>query len=67
MDISHLNDEEIVETFYNKKLQQTNQSLRQKNKGKGVKLNDMQKGCDTLVNSWIGKKYVIIKNEPIFY
>ena len=36
-------------------------------KGKGVKLNVIQKGCDTLVNSWIDKKYVIIKNEPIFY
>ena len=76
--IKDLNGEEIIGTFYEKKLQKTNQQkfkIEKVIKRKGDKLYVKWKGCDNSFNSWIYKKDLVwfywlqlhcIKNESIF-
>ena len=57
--INDLNGKEIVETFYENKLQKTNEkgfTIEKLIKRKGNKLYDKWKGYDNSFNSWIGKK-----------
>ena len=57
--ISDLNGEEIVETFYEKELQKTNQKefrIEKVVKRKVNKLFVKWKGYDSSFNSWIDKK-----------
>ena len=57
--INHLNGEEIIGTFYEKKLQKTNQqkfTTEKEIKRKGNKLYVKWKGYDSSFNSWIDKK-----------
>ena len=57
--INDLNGEEIIETFYEKELQKTNQKefrIEKVIKRKGEKLYVKQKGYDSYFNSWMGKK-----------
>ena len=59
MDIRDINGEEIIGTFYEKKLQKTNQEefrIEKVIKKKGDKLRVKWKGNDNLCNSWIDKK-----------
>ena len=61
-----LNGEEIVGTFYEKELQQTNQEEFRTEKvisRKHDKLYVKWKGFDNSFNSWIDKKYKVIWNE----
>ena len=68
----HLYGEEIIGTFYEKKLQKTNQQkfrIEKVIKRKGDKLYVKWKGYDNSFNSWIDKKRFSIisyKNESIF-
>ena len=65
--ISDLNRKEIIETFYEKELQKTNQKrfrVEKVIKRKGDKLYVKWKGYDNFFNSWIDKKRHI--NEWIF-
>ena len=60
--ISDLDGESIVGTFYEKKLQKTNQEefrIEKVVKKKGDKLYVKWKGYDNSLNSWIDKKDVI--------
>ena len=60
--INHLNGEEIIGTFYEKKLQKTNQqkfTTEKEIKRKGNKLYVKWKGYDSSYNSWIDKKNLI--------
>ena len=60
--INDLNGEEIVETFYENKLQKANQKefrIEKVMKRKGDKLNVKWKGCDNLLNSWVDKKGIV--------
>ena len=73
MDISDLNGEKIIGTFYEKELQKTNQQQLKKGKvtkWKGDKFYFKWKGYHNSFNSWIDKKDLVgfycIKNEPIF-
>ena len=57
--INDLNGKEIVGTFYENKLQKTNQkgfTIEKVIKRKGNKLYVKWKGYDNSLNSWIGKK-----------
>ena len=66
--ISDLNGKEIVGTFYEKELQETNQEefrIEKVIKRKGSKLYVKWKGYDNLFNSWIDKKD-IVENELVF-
>ena len=59
--ISDLNGEKIIETFYEKELQKTNQNefrIKKVIKQKGDKLNFKWKGYDNSFNSWIEIKDV---------
>ena len=60
--INNLNEEEITGTFYEKKLQKTNQkefSIEEVIKRKGDKLYVRWKGYDNSFNSWIDKKDLV--------
>ena len=60
--INDLNGEEIAETFYEKKLQKTNQEefrIEKVIKTKGDKLYVQWKGYDNPFNSWIDKKDIV--------
>ena len=60
--INDLNGEKIIGTFYEKKLQKTNQKefrIEKVIKRKGDKLYVKWKGYDSLFNSWIDKKDLI--------
>ena len=60
--INDLNGEEIIETFYEKELQKTNQKEFRKEKvikKKGNKLYVKWKGYDNSLNSWIDKNNLI--------
>ena len=60
--INDLNGEEIIETFYEKELQKTNQKefrIEKVIKRKGDKLYVKWKGYDSSFNSWIDKKDLI--------
>ena len=60
--IIDLNGEEIVETFYEKELQNTNQEefrIEKVIKRNGNKLHVKWKGYDNSFNSWINKKDII--------
>ena len=60
--INDLNGEEIIETFYEKELQRTNQEefrIEKVIKIKGDKLYVKWKGCDSSFNSWIHKKHLV--------
>ena len=60
--IDDLNEEEITGTFYEKKLQKTNQkefSIEEVIKRKGDKLYVRWKGYDNSFNSWIDKKDLV--------
>ena len=60
--INDLNGEEIIETFYEKELQKTNQKefrIEKVIKRKGDKLYVKWKGYDNRFNSWIDKKDLI--------
>ena len=60
--IHDLNGEEILGTFYEKKLQKTNQKefrIEKVIKRKGDKLYVKWKGCDNSFNSWIDKKDLV--------
>ena len=60
--INDLNGEEIMETFYEKELQKTNQEefrIEKVIKRKGDKMYVKRKGYDNSFNSWIDKKYII--------
>ena len=60
--INDLNEEEIVETFYESKLQKANQkefTIEKIIKWKGDKLYVKWKGYDSLFNSWIDKKDIV--------
>ena len=57
--ISDLNDEEIIETFYEKEFQKINQEefrIEKVFKKKGDKLHAKWKGYDNSFNNWIDKK-----------
>ena len=57
-----LKSKEIVGTFYEKKLQKTNQKefrVEKVIKRKGDKLYVKWKGYDNSLNSWIAKKYIV--------
>ena len=57
--MNDLNGEEIIETFYEKELQKTNQKefkIKKAIKRKGDKLYVKWKGYDSSFNSWIDKK-----------
>ena len=60
--INDLNGEEIIKTFYEKKLQKTNQKefrLEKVLTKKGDKLYVKRKGYDNSFNSWIDKKDLV--------
>ena len=60
--INDLNGEEIIETFYEKELQRTNQEefrIEKVIKIKGDKLYVKWKCCDSSFNSWIHKKHLV--------
>ena len=60
--INDLNGEEIIETFYEKELQKTNQKefrIEKVIKRKGDKLYVKWKGYDNSFNSWIDKKDLV--------
>ena len=60
--IKDLNGEEIIWTFYEKKLQKTNQQEFRKEKvikQKDDKLYMKRNGCGSSFNSWIDEKYLI--------
>ena len=66
--INDLNSEEIIGTFYENKLQGTNQQeirIEKIIKRKGDKLYVKQKSYDNSFNSWIDKKD-IVSNESMF-
>ena len=57
-----MNGEEIIETFYEKKLQKTNQKefkIEKIIKRKGNKLYVKWRGYDNSFNSWIDKKDIV--------
>ena len=61
--ISDLNGKEIVGTFYEKKLQKTNQTeftIEKVIRRKGDKLYVKWKGYDNSFNGWIDKKDILI-------
>ena len=78
--VNDLNDDEIIETFYEKELQKANQQEFRIEKviKKGDKLYLKWKGYDSSFNSWIDKKRLnqinvilsitspLYKNESIF-
>ena len=71
--MNDLNDEEIIETSYEKELQKTNQQefrMEEVIKEKGDKLYVKWKCYDSSFNSLIDEKYLVsfycIKYEPIF-
>ena len=60
--INDLNSEEIIETFYEKELQKTDQKefrIKKVIKRKGDKLYVKWKGYDNSFNSWIDKKDLV--------
>ena len=60
--INDLKREEIIETFYKKELQKTNQQgfrIEKVIKRKGNKLYVKWKGYDNLFNSWIDKNDLV--------
>ena len=60
--INDLNGEKIIETFYEKELQKTNQKefrIEKAIKRKGDKLFVKWKGYDNSFNSWIDKKDLV--------
>ena len=60
--INDVNDEEIIGTFYEKELQNTNQKefrIEKVLKKKGDKLYVKWKGYDNSFNSWIDKKDLV--------
>ena len=60
--INDLNGDKIIGTFYEKKLQKTNQKefwIQKLIKRKGDKLYVKWKDYDISFNSWINKKYLI--------
>ena len=60
--INDLNGEEIIETFYENKLQKANQKefrIEKVMKRKGDKLHVKWKGYDNLLNSWVDKKGIV--------
>ena len=60
--ISDLNGEKIIETFYEKELQKTNQQefrIEKIIKRKGDKLYVKWKGYNNSFNSWIDKKDIV--------
>ena len=60
--INDSNDKEIIGTFYENKLQKTNQEefrIEKVIKKKGDKLYVKWKGCDSSFNSWIDKKDLV--------
>ena len=60
--ITNLNGEKIIRTFYEKKLQKTNQKkfrIEKVLKKKGYKLYVKWKGYDNSFNSWIDKKDLV--------
>ena len=60
--INDLNGEEIIETFYENKLQKANQKefrIEKVMKRKGDKLYVKWKGYDNLLNSWVDKKGIV--------
>ena len=60
--INDLNGEEIIETFYEKELQKTNQKefrIEKVIKRKGDKLYVKWKGYDKSLNSWVAKKDLV--------
>ena len=60
--INDLNGEEIIETFYEKELQKTNQEefrIEKVIKIKDDKLYVKWKCCDSSFNSWIDKKHLV--------
>ena len=62
--MSDLKGEEIVETFYEKELQKTNQKefrVKKVIKRKGDKLYVKWKGYNNSFNSWIDKKDIVYK------
>ena len=62
LEISDLNGEETVGSFYEKELQKTNQKefrIKKVIKRKGNKLYVKWKGYDSSFNSWIDKKSLI--------
>ena len=65
--VNDFNNEEIIESFYEKKLQKTNQKefrTEKVLKRKGDKLFAKWKGYDNGFNSWIDKKD-LLQNESI--
>ena len=65
--VNDFNNEEIIESFYEKKLQKTNQKefrTEKVLKRKGDKLYVKWKGYDNSFNSWLIKK-ISYKNESI--
>ena len=68
-DISDLNREEIVGTFYEKELQKTSQEdlrIEKVIKRKGDKLYVKWKGYDNSFNNWIDKKKTLHKMSQFF-
>ena len=66
--ISDLTDDEIIETFYEKELQNTNQQefrIEKVIKRRGNKLHVKWKGYDSSLNSWIDKNYSIDCNSIV--
>ena len=60
--ISDLNGEEIIESFYEKELERTNQKefrIEKILKRKGGKLYVKWKGYNNYFNSWINKKDIV--------
>ena len=60
--INDLNDEDLIETFFEKQLKKTNQkefTIGKVTKRKGDKLYVKWKGYDSLSNSWINKKDLV--------
>ena len=60
--INDLNSEKVIETFYEKELQKTNQKefrIQKVLKRKGDKLHVKWKGIDNSFNSWINKKDIV--------
>ena len=63
--INDLNDEEIVEVFYEKELQRTSQTefrIEKSIKRRGDKLYVKWKGYDNSFNNWINMKDVLVYN-----
>ena len=61
--MNDLNGEEVIETFYEKELQKTNQKefkIKKAIKRKGDKLYVKWKGYDNSFNSWIDKKDLVL-------